>query len=54
MVEQFGPEKAAILMRKIACCYAQGHPGARAFRAAVAGVATAGEFLERVEQFFPQ
>ncbi len=28
VVEQFGPVKAAVLMRKIACSYAQGHPGA--------------------------
>ncbi len=54
VVEQFGPEKAAILMRKIACCYAQGHPGARAFRAAVARAATAGEFLGMVERCFPR
>ena len=26
IVEQFGPEKGAILMRKFACCYAQGRP----------------------------
>ena len=27
--ERFGPAKGTILMRKYACCYAQGRPGAR-------------------------
>ena len=31
--ERFGPEKGTILMRKCACCYGQGSPGVRAFRA---------------------
>jgi tRNA-dihydrouridine synthase B len=52
VVEQFGPEKGTILMRKIACCYAQGRSGARAFRAGVARVASREEFLGVVEGFF--
>ena len=31
LIGQFGPQKATVLMRKFACCYANGRPGARAF-----------------------
>jgi tRNA-dihydrouridine synthase B len=41
------------LMRKFACCYAQGKPGARYFRTHVAHVRTADEFLKVVEDYFP-
>ena len=54
VVEQFGPLKGTILMRKFACCYAQGWPGARAFRGEVAVVATPEEFCRVVERYFPQ
>jgi tRNA-dihydrouridine synthase B len=54
VVEQFGPEKGTILMRKFACCYAQGRPGARAFRAQMATVARADEFIAAAERFFPR
>ena len=40
-------------MRKYACTYAQGKPGAREFRKHVAHVATAREFHEVVRQYFP-
>jgi tRNA-dihydrouridine synthase B len=51
---RFGVEKGTVLMRKYACCYAQGQPGAREFRAQVARVATAEEFALVVERHFPR
>jgi tRNA-dihydrouridine synthase B len=51
---RFGPEKGTILMRKYACCYAQGRPGAREFRSRVARVSTPTEFHGVVEQHFPR
>jgi tRNA-dihydrouridine synthase B len=51
--ERFGAEKGTVLMRKYACCYAQGRPGARDFRKHVAKVMTPAEFDAVVEQFFP-
>jgi tRNA-dihydrouridine synthase B len=54
IVERFGVEKGTLLMRKFACCYAQGRPGARAFRSAVATVSEQAEFYRIVEEFFPQ
>jgi len=41
-------------MRRFACCYAQGLPGARAFRANVSRVATPDEFHEAIERHFPR
>ena len=52
--QRFGEEKGSILMRKYACCYAQGRPGAREFRKHVATVESAARFYEIVEQFFPR
>jgi tRNA-dihydrouridine synthase B len=54
LCERFGPEKATVLMRKYACCYAQGRPGARAFRGQVAQAANAEEFRAIVERGFPR
>lgn len=54
VVERFGEEKGAVLMRKYACCYAQGRRGAREFRKHVATVSTAAEFLGAVRKFFPR
>ena len=51
---QFGPQQATVLMRKFACCYANGRPGARAFRAAVGKAATPAEFLAVVARYFPR
>jgi tRNA-dihydrouridine synthase B len=51
--QRFGPDRGTVLMRKFACCYAQGRPGARDFRASVARVSTPGEFLTAVGQSFP-
>lgn len=54
VVERFGEKKGTILMRKFACCYAQGKSGAREFRTHVAGISTADEFYHVVERYFPQ
>ncbi len=52
--ERFGVEKGAMLMRKYACCYAQGRRGAREFRKRVVLVSTPAEFYGVVEEFFPR
>jgi tRNA-dihydrouridine synthase B len=52
--ERFGDEKASVLMRKYACCYAQGRPGAREFRKYVATIASPDEFFTVVERYFPR
>lgn len=52
IVGHFGPEKGTMLMRKYACCYAQGWPGARGFRAAVSKVRTPEEFHALVQREF--
>jgi tRNA-dihydrouridine synthase B len=54
VVNRFGEAKGTMLMRKFACCYAQGRAGARLFRTHVAGVRSQSEFREVVEQFFPK
>jgi len=53
VVDRFGEEKGTVLMRKYACCYAQGKHGARFFRKHVATVATPDEFYRVVEEHFP-
>jgi tRNA-dihydrouridine synthase B len=53
VVSRFGEEKGTLLMRKYACCYAQGRPGARHFRTHVAKVSTAQEFNDVVNLYFP-
>jgi tRNA-dihydrouridine synthase B len=53
VVARFGEEKGTVLMRKYACCYAQGKRGARFFRSHVAGVSTADEFYAVVQEHFP-
>jgi tRNA-dihydrouridine synthase B len=53
IVDRFGEEKGTVLMRKYACCYAQGRPGARNFRSLVANVTTAAEFHAVVAEHFP-
>ncbi|WP_153559144.1 tRNA dihydrouridine synthase DusB [Roseimaritima sediminicola] len=53
VVERFGEEKGTLLMRKYACCYAQGKRGARHFRTHVAKAATPAEFYSVVEEHFP-
>jgi tRNA-dihydrouridine synthase B len=54
VVARFGEEKGSILMRKYACCYAQGRAGAREFRTRVSHVAGAAEFAAVVERYFPR
>jgi tRNA-dihydrouridine synthase B len=53
VVERFGAEKGTVLMRKYACCYAQGKPGARHFRSHVGNVSTPEEFHRVVQEYFP-
>ena len=53
VVDRFGEEKGTVLMRKYACCYAQGKRGARFFRTHVAKVSTIEEFHRVVDEYFP-
>ncbi|HMO15317.1 MAG TPA: tRNA dihydrouridine synthase DusB [Pirellulaceae bacterium] len=53
IVERFGEAKGTLLMRKYACCYAQGRHGARHFRSHVANVQNRDEFLNVVNSHFP-
>ncbi len=53
LVQRFGVDKGTLLMRKYACCYAQGKHGARHFRTHVAQVASPEEFHSVVKQYFP-
>jgi tRNA-dihydrouridine synthase B len=53
VVERFGTQKGTHLMRKFACCYAQGKFGARHFRSHVARVETPEEFYSIVDEYFP-
>jgi len=52
--QRFGTEKGCVLMRKYACCYAQGRRGARTFRSRVAVIESAEEFFRVVEDSFPR
>ncbi len=52
--ERFGESKGTILMRKYACCYAQGRPGAREFRTQVSRVSSPDDFRAIVERHFPK
>lgn len=54
VVKRFGEEKGTHLMRKFACCYAQGRPGARMFRTKVAKVESPAEFYNIVKDTFPK
>jgi tRNA-dihydrouridine synthase B len=51
---RFGVEQGTLLMRKFACSYAQGLPGARDFRGKVSRVTSRDEFLEVMETCFPR
>jgi tRNA-dihydrouridine synthase B len=50
---RFDVERGTLLMRKFACAYAQGIPGAREFRGRVSRVTTREDFLEAVRTAFP-
>jgi tRNA-dihydrouridine synthase B len=52
--QRFGEEKGTLLMRKFACNYATGLPGARFFRTHAATVSTRVEFLAVVAEHFPR
>lgn len=54
VVERFGVQKGTHLMRKFACCYAQGKHGARHFRTHVAKAESPEDFHRIVEEFFPR
>ncbi len=54
VVDRFGPEKGTLLMRKYACCYAQGRHGARRFRTHVGKVNMPEEFHDVVGRYFPR
>ncbi len=54
IVSRFGESKGAQLMRRYACCYAQGRHGARHFRTHVAKVSSAEEFYAIVDEYFPR
>ncbi|MCA9193357.1 MAG: tRNA dihydrouridine synthase DusB [Planctomycetales bacterium] len=53
VVARFGEQKGTHLMRKFACCYAQGRPGARNFRSSMAHVENRNEFYAAVDAHFP-
>ncbi len=53
VVQRFGVQKGTHLMRKYACCYAQGKHGARIFRTQIAQVDSPEEFHRIVEETFP-
>ena len=53
VVARFGVAKGTMLMRKFACCYVQGRPGARHFRTHVTKVESPAEFHRVVAQYFP-
>ena len=46
--------EGTLLMRKFACCYAQGRAGAREFRSRVAKISSPAEFRDVVDQWFPR
>lgn len=54
LVQRFGETKGSFLMRKFACNYAQGCPGAREFRRQVSRISTRTEFLHVVTTYFPR
>ena len=51
--KRFGVDRGTLLMRKFACSYAQGLPGAREFRGRVSRVLTHEEFLDVMRTSFP-
>ena len=52
--QRFGIDRGTLLMRKFACTYAQGLPGAREFRGKVSRVLSQAEFLEVMRTSFPR
>jgi tRNA-dihydrouridine synthase B len=54
IVERFGEERGNILMRKYACCYAQGRTGAREFRGLASRCCSSADFERIVREHFPK
>lgn len=54
VLDRFGVQKGTHLMRKFACCYAQGKHGARHFRTYVAKAESPQEFKRIVDEYFPR
>ncbi|MCY3021636.1 MAG: tRNA-dihydrouridine synthase [Planctomycetota bacterium] len=54
VVGRFGEERGNILMRKYACCYALGRPGAREFRGLASRCGSSVEFEHIVREHFPK
>ena len=52
--KRFGEPLAVILMRKYACDYALGKPGARRFRSLISQVKDHDQFLQTVQEEFPR
>ncbi len=53
VLERFGEQKGTLLMRKFACCYAQGRPGARDFRREVSKAPDARSLWRLFDELFP-
>ncbi|HLX64453.1 MAG TPA: tRNA-dihydrouridine synthase [Planctomycetota bacterium] len=53
VVKRFGEERGNVLMRRYACCYAQGRRGAREFRSLISKCDTTGHFVQIVNDKFP-
>jgi tRNA-dihydrouridine synthase B len=54
VVQRFGETRGTLLMRKFACCYAQGIAGSRRFRAEASQVSTRAEFERVLRDHFPR
>jgi tRNA-dihydrouridine synthase B len=52
--ERFGEVKGSLLMRKFACCYAQGRRGSREFRSRVVKTSNPAQFRAVVAEWFPR
>ena len=52
IVERWGPGRGAVMMRRYACRYAQGMPGARHFRSRASTASTPDEFAAAVDELF--
>ncbi len=52
--QRFGDAKGTLLMRKYACCYAQGRAGAREFRSRIVRSQSPAEYLAIVADHFPR
>lgn len=53
VVKRFGEERGNVLMRRYACCYAQGRRGAREFRSLISKCDTTEHFVRIVNTTFP-